>query len=1018
MSQKMICLVAFVLMLGVAGSVSADTFIFDEFDDGDMAFNASGVGSGFEVAVRNEGSVTEADGLATILGGNGGASRSQIGSKESFSANGSTVFGIFSVTDMYRRDSADNGTARFYAGFCSTLPNLLVAPVADSVDGLWIVIHSRYDLTGINTWSTGDGGLVYVNGGVVTELAKWAWDSSVFTFDTASGFRSDRVAVDMIASDLTFVLSSDADGYSLSISSTDGTAVLPDAISGTWAAAGVSNDLSEVYASVWTQGAYSGNEMGLVLDRIVVNEEGWEQRGAEFSFALSPADKEIDVPRDVVLGWKSGKFVPPVNGHIVYLSDNFSDVNDGIGGITQDANSYAPSPRLDLGTTYYWRVDEVNAPPDSTVYPGEVWSFRTEPVGYPIDGNNITATASSLYATDQGPENTINGSGLDANDLHSTEETDMWLSGGEPNAWIEYELDKVHKLHEMWVWNSNQGMELAFGFGLKDVKIEYSTNGTDYTTLAGVPEFAQAPGASDYAYNTTVDFNGVTAKYVRLTANSKWGVFMDQSGLSEVRFFSIPVYAREPDPDSGATDVDVEATLSWRAGRDADTHDVYFSSNEQAVMDGNVPVTTKTEASQDPLSLGLDTTYYWKINEVNMAETTTTWQGEIWNFSTQEYLVVDDFESYNDTWSDGYLTPTTNGALVGYDPAQPPSDPSYMEQTIVYDGDQSMPFSYDNTTADYSEATVNVADLQVGQDWTKHGIKALTLRFFGDSTNAIQQMYVKINGSKVTYDGDADNLRRTRWQMCYIDLASLSMNNVAELSIGFERIGAVGGQGVVYFDAIRLYSRDRQLVTPADAGTDGLVAHWKLDETSGLIAADSSGYGNDGTLTGMIGNEWTTGVLDGALEFDAVDDHISIPVGGPYSTFTVSLWISPASSTESWSTLIGGDDHIIGTRGPADLRWLYYDGESYYADTSVTLDAWNHLAVVRDGSSVTFYLNGVYDGDITVSGDMAFTIIGAWSLGVELFGGLMDDVRIYDRALTQEEAAGLAGWTEPFDKPF
>jgi len=185
-----------------------------------------------------------------------------------------------------------------------------------------------------------------------------------------------------------------------------------------------------------------------------------------------------------------------------------------------------------------------------------------------------------------------------------------------------------------------------------------------------------------------------------------------------------------------------------------------------------------------------------------------------------------------------------------------------------------------------------------------------------------------------------------------------------------------------------------------------------------LIAADSSGYGNDGTLTGMIGNEWTTGVLDGALEFDAVDDHISIPVGGPYSTFTVSLWISPASSTESWSTLIGGDDHIIGTRGPADLRWLYYDGESYYADTSVTLDAWNHLAVVRDGSSVTFYLNGVYDGDITVSGDMAFTIIGAWSLGVELFGGLMDDVRIYDRALTQEEAAGLAGWTEPFDKPF
>jgi hypothetical protein len=292
--------------------------------------------------------------------------------------------------------------------------------------------------------------------------------------------------------------------------------------------------------------------------------------------------------------------------------------------------------------------------------------------------------------------------------------------------------------------------------------------------------------------------------------------------------------------------------------------------------------------------------------------------------------------------------------------------------------------------------------------------------FFGDPSNAAQQMYVKINHSKVTYDGDADNLKLMGWQMWYIDLSSLNVSNVTELSIGFEPMGAVGGQGVVYFDAIRLYSHDRQLVTPADPGTAGLLGHWKLDETSGLTAADSSGLGNNGTLTNMTGTEWTTGVVDGALEFDGVDDHISIPVGGPYSTFTVSLWISPASSTNNWSTLIGGVDpgHIIGTRGPDDLRWLYYDGDSYYADTSVTLNAWNHLAVVRDGSSVTFHLNGVYDGDVTVSGDMDFTIIGAWSPGVELFGGLMDDVRIYDRVLSDGEVAGLAGRTLPFDKPF
>ncbi|MCH7556908.1 MAG: discoidin domain-containing protein, partial [Planctomycetes bacterium] len=235
-----------------------------------------------------------------------------------------------------------------------------------------------------------------------------------------------------------------------------------------------------------------------------------------------PDDEAIDVPRDVTLSWAPGIYAPAVNGHIVYLSENFNDVNDGIGGITQDASSYALPQRLDFNTTYYWRVDEVNAPPTSTVFEGSVWSFTTELLAYPIDGNNITATASSLYAADQGPENSINGSGLDANDLHSTVAEDMWLSGGEPNAWIEYEFDKVHKLHQMWVWNSNQLMESALGFGLKDVTIEYSTNGTVYTTLGTTHEFtrAPAPGAPNYEHNTTVDFNGVTAKYVRLTANS------------------------------------------------------------------------------------------------------------------------------------------------------------------------------------------------------------------------------------------------------------------------------------------------------------------------------------------------------------------------------------------------------------------------------------------------------------------------------------------------------------------
>ncbi|MCH8120091.1 MAG: WD40 repeat domain-containing protein [Planctomycetes bacterium] len=182
--------------------------------------------------------------------------------------------------------------------------------------------------------------------------------------------------------------------------------------------------------------------------------ELWELNlpGPTYAFRPKPADKATDVPRDVVLNWTPGFYVPPINGHRVYFSESFNDVNDGIGAIAQDAGSYTPAQRLDFDKTYYWRVDEVNGPPDYTVFEGRIWSFTIEPIAYAIE--NVTATASS-GSRGRSPENTINGSGLNDNDLHSTVETDMWLSGDEPNAWIEYELDKVHKLHQMWVWNSN-----------------------------------------------------------------------------------------------------------------------------------------------------------------------------------------------------------------------------------------------------------------------------------------------------------------------------------------------------------------------------------------------------------------------------------------------------------------------------------------------------------------------------------------------------------------------------------
>jgi len=764
----------------------------------------------------------------------------------------------------------------------------------------------------------------------------------------------------------------------------------------------------------------------------------------------SPADGQTDLVRNVVLGWKPGEFA---NTHDVYFGTSFDDVNnatnldpmgpDKVYRARQGLNSYAVPERLDFGQTYYWRIDEVNAPPTShVVFKGDVWSFTVEPVAYPIAGENITATASSANQAGMGPEKTIDGSGLDANDLHSREAMDMWLSGSEPlGAWIEYEFDKIYKLHELWVWNSNQAIEPLVGFGLKDVTIEYSTNGTDYATLGTTHEFVRALGTGYSAHDTTVDFSGAAAKHVRLTANSNWGG-MPQYSLSEVRFFYTPIRAREPSPDSGATDVDVDVVLSFRAGREAAQHNVYLSTDEQAVADSTAPVTTVTETSYGPLSLDLAQTYYWKINEVNMAETPTMLEGDIWNFTTRQFLVVDDFESYNDldpgdaesnrvylTWIDGYEQPT-NGSQVGY------TKPPFCEQTIVHGGGQSMPLFYDNSvTARYSEAELT---LRPAQDWIKHAVNALSLWFSGDPNNVPDQMYVKVNGSKVTYDGAADNLTLKPWQPWNIDLASLGIDlqNVTKLSIGFgdETDTMLGGSGVVFFDDIRLYPYSRQFVTPADPNAAGLVARYEFEGNTN----DISGNGLHGTVMGNP--TFVAGKVGQAISLDGFNDYVEITgykgILGP-NAVTVTAWINTTNTgTGATSNAIVGwgpnvDGQRFGFRIDDSRLRTEHAGGNVQGDSYVADGRWHHVAVtVQENATVSYpevilYLDG-YDDTRPSTDPDPYNITAALDVSIgrrpasndRYFIGLLDDVRIYDRALTAEEIAWLAGRTEPFDKPF
>ena len=146
---------------------------------------------------------------------------------------------------------------------------------------------------------------------------------------------------------------------------------------------------------------------------------------------------------------------------------------------------------------------------------------------------------------------TVDGSGLSENDEHSSDNNDMWTATQDPNGpeMIQFEFDRLYKMHEMRVWNYNLSFESFLGLGAKDVTIEYSADGVDWMAFGDV-ELPQAPGQATYT-GSAVSLDGIPAKFIRLVINSTW-LSTEQVGLSEVRFSYIPAHAREPQPEDGA----------------------------------------------------------------------------------------------------------------------------------------------------------------------------------------------------------------------------------------------------------------------------------------------------------------------------------------------------------------------------------------------------------------------------------------------------------------------------------
>jgi len=221
------------------------------------------------------------------------------------------------------------------------------------------------------------------------------------------------------------------------------------------------------------------------------------------------------------------------------------------------------------------------------------------------------------------------------------------------------------------------------------------------------------------------------------------------------------------------------------------------------------------------------------------------------------------------------------------------------------------------------------------------------------------------------------------------------------------------------------YSTTKSATTDSEAAPE-LVSRWKLDESSGTNAADSSGNSHNGTLTG---GSWapTSGKFDGAISLGAAtSDRVEVPTTGmSASAATVSIWARIEGTQSGCRYLFG---HTSSPPNWSSRIQLYMDNSDNQLDlglgdthtkslniTTLSADTWYHIALTWDSGDYVVYVDGISQAGGTYTG---LSSLGSYAdIGNnggtrnEAFQGLLDEVRVYDQALSKYTVADLAGIT-------
>ena len=510
------------------------------------------------------------------------------------------------------------------------------------------------------------------------------------------------------------------------------------------------------------------------------------------AYAPVPADGAKFVDPEGVLSW-SGGFGTKL--HTVYFGDNFDDVNNAAGGLPQADTTYSLEA-LELEKTYYWRVDEFDA---VNTYKGEVWSFMTGGASGGVKGDYYSGmNFGSLVLSRTDPQ--INFSWGDG-------EPDPAVGADNFSCRWTGEVEAAFTETYTFYTNSDDGVRLWV-----DNK-QLVDNWTDHSSTENRGTIDLVAGNT---YRVVMEYyeNGGGA-----VAQLRWSSARTPKQLIPQAALSLPLKAAGAMPTNNAINVKQTTVLTWSPGEAAVSHHVYFGTDAEAVKNADSS-STQYKGSSDlgsesfaPGKLDWNTTYYWRIDEVE--DGGTIQKGNVWSFTTADFLVVEDFEYYNglneddpasnriyNAWVDGYNDPT-NGSQVGH------LDAPFYEQTIVHSGRKSMPFTYDNAVGK-SEATLT---LTYPRDWTEKGVDTLVIWYIGDAANAAETMYVVLNGTAGIDNPNPDAAQVAAWTEWNIDLQAfadqgVNLANVTSITLGIgNRANPVaGGSGMMYFDDIRLYA--------------------------------------------------------------------------------------------------------------------------------------------------------------------------------------------------------------------